>query len=219
MWLRCAVSFQWLSTRTQNILCGLSLPHIYIIKMRWAYRRWQKAQEWNQATCQSCHLLHWPKGPDPNPIRCRGGKGGNGYSWKEMVIGRKGWAAKRRTEKVCCMLYYYMQTDINVYRVWMFYMDAKILSPRLDNGTTKRIQTWQTLSIRPDSFKSRFKITKQVWCATRLQLYHCNAVCHPLCSGEEHGVSDGKKKAAPCTEACTWQCAREHMHAPEMSAR
>lgn len=79
-----------------------------------------------------------------------------------MVIGRKGWAAKKRTEKVCCMLYYYIQTDINVYRVWMFYMDAKILSPRLDNGTTKRIQTWQTLSIRPDSFKSRFKITKQV---------------------------------------------------------
>lgn len=25
--------------------------------------------------CQSCHLLHWPKGPDPNPIHHRGGEG------------------------------------------------------------------------------------------------------------------------------------------------
>lgn len=49
VWLRCAARFQSVSSWTQNILSGLSLPHISIIKMRRGHTgRWQKAQEWNQ---------------------------------------------------------------------------------------------------------------------------------------------------------------------------
>lgn len=90
VWLRCAARFQWVSTRTQNILCGLSLPHIYIIKMRWAYREVTEGTRVKSGPCQSCHLLHWPKGPDPNPIHCRGGEGEMETAGERgMVIGRK----------------------------------------------------------------------------------------------------------------------------------
>lgn len=77
-----------------NILSGLSLPHIYIIKMRPVARQVTEGARGKSGPCQSCHLLHWPKGPDPNPIHCRGGEGGNGDDGRrrgrQVVIGGRG---------------------------------------------------------------------------------------------------------------------------------
>lgn len=140
MQFRCAVSFQWLSTRTQNILCGLSLPHIYIIKMRWAYRRWQKAQEWNQATCQSCHLLHWPKGPDLNPIRCRGGKVEMDTAGeRRWQVGKAG-SQKRNSESmllsICTDWHSYV---LSFTCIWIFLLSFG----QLQNKKIKSIELWK----------------------------------------------------------------------------
>lgn len=94
-----AARFQSVSTRTQNILSGPSLPRIYIIKMRWAYREVTEGTGVKSGPCQSCHLLHWPKGPDPNPIHCRGGAGEMETAGEREMIGGMAQADKKNRNK------------------------------------------------------------------------------------------------------------------------
>lgn len=96
--LRCAAWFQWVSSRTQNILSGLSLPHIYIIKMRREYKEVTEGTTVKMGALSKLSLAPLAKRPWPQSYPLQGRTGGNGdyrgERAREMVIGKK-----RKTDK------------------------------------------------------------------------------------------------------------------------
>lgn len=79
--------FQWLSTWTKNIFCGLTFHHIYNIQMRWVSRSWQKAQS-EIRVLSKLSFAPLAKGRWPQSYPLQGRKERNGDSRRDWTLVR-----------------------------------------------------------------------------------------------------------------------------------